>query len=264
MLTRLRRAVSRTRHHDPLVADLQDAIGADRVRDDAAERALLRRDASVFDGGVAGPICFPTSTAEVQAIMRIAERHGRAIVPRGAGTGLSGGAIPLGAPIVVAVTKMNRILEVDVENRVAWVEPGVINLDLTSPPPPHGLPLRPRPVEPAGLHHRRQRGQQLRRAALPRLRRHRRPRPRGRGASSPTARWSCSAASTAEPAGLDLPGLFVGSEGTLGIATAIAVRLTPNPPAVRTLLLVVRQRRRRGRAPSATSSPPASCPPRSR
>ena len=63
--------------------------------------------------------------------MRIALEHGRAVVPRGAGTGLAGGAIPLGAPVVIAMTKMNRVLEVDLANRVAWVEPGVINLDLS-------------------------------------------------------------------------------------------------------------------------------------
>jgi hypothetical protein len=116
---------------DPVVVELRAALTPDRVRCDGAERSLLSRDASVFDGGVSGPVCFPTNTAEVQAIMRIALKHERNIVPRGAGTGLSGGAIPLGAPIVVVVTKMNEIVEVDVDNRIAWVEPGVVNLDLT-------------------------------------------------------------------------------------------------------------------------------------
>lgn len=78
---------------DPLVADLVAALSPDRVRHDAAERALLARDASVFEGGLAGPVCWPVSTAEVQAIMRIAAAHDRGVVPRGAGTGLSGGAI---------------------------------------------------------------------------------------------------------------------------------------------------------------------------
>ena len=64
----------------------------------------MAKDASIFEGGVAGPICYPTSTAEVVAIVQIALRHG-AVVPRGAGTGLAGGAIPLGAPIVVATTR---------------------------------------------------------------------------------------------------------------------------------------------------------------
>ena len=87
---------------DPVVAELRAALSPERVRYDGAERALLSRDASVFDGGVSGPVCFPINTAEVQAIMKIALAHERNIVPRGAGTGLAGGAIPLGAPIVVA------------------------------------------------------------------------------------------------------------------------------------------------------------------
>jgi glycolate oxidase len=128
-----------------LVKELAAALSPDRVRADSAERALFAHDASVFAGGLAGPICFPTSTAEVQAIMRISQAHGRAIVPRGAGTGLAGGAIPLGGPVVVATTKMNRILEVDIDNRVAWVEPGVINLDLSKHLRPLGFHFAPDP-----------------------------------------------------------------------------------------------------------------------
>jgi glycolate oxidase len=130
---------------DPLVEVLRAAIGANKVRDDAAERSLLSRDASIFRGGVSGPVCFPETTADVRAIMRIAVANGRAVVPRGAGTGLAGGAIPLGAPIVVALTKMNRILEVDTDNRVAWVEPGVVNLDLTRHLTPYGFHFAPDP-----------------------------------------------------------------------------------------------------------------------
>lgn len=113
-----------------LYADLVTLLGADRVRIDGAERALLRRDASLFDSGVAGPICFPLSTHEVQEIVRIAVKHNRAVVPRGAGTGLAGGAIPLGAPVVISLARMNRILDIDFDARVVWVEPGVVNLDL--------------------------------------------------------------------------------------------------------------------------------------
>ena len=68
---------------DPLAADLIAALTAGQVRTDGAERALLSHDASVFDGGVAGPVVFPTSTQDVQAVMRVATKHGRSIVPRG-------------------------------------------------------------------------------------------------------------------------------------------------------------------------------------
>src|SRR5580704_12228840 len=109
MALSLRRRVVR----DPLLADLEEAIGAHRVRADSAERALMAHDASVFDGGVSGPVCFPETADQVQAIVRIAAQHGQPIVPRGAGSGLAGGAIPLGAPVVVVLTRMNRIIEVD-------------------------------------------------------------------------------------------------------------------------------------------------------
>ena len=221
---------------DPLVADLRAALSDDRVRFDGAERSLMAKDASVFGGGVAGPTCFPTSTGEVQAIMRIAERHGSAVVPRGAGTGLAGGAIPLGAPVVVALAKMNRILEVDEANHVVWVEPGVVNLDLSRHLRPLGYHFAPDPSSQAVC-------------------------TLGGNVANNSGGPHCLAYGVtdahvvavevvladgevvmlggleAEPAGYDLRGAFVGGEGTLGIATRIAVRMTRNPPAVRTLLL---------------------------
>ncbi|MGI9611632.1 MAG: FAD-binding oxidoreductase, partial [Acidimicrobiales bacterium] len=130
---------------DPFVADLQAAIGSDAVRFDGAHRALLSHDASVFDGGNSGPICYPSTTEDVQAVVRLANEHGRNVVPRGAGTGLAGGAIPLGVPVVVALTKMNSVVEVDTVNRHAWVEPGVINLDLTRQLTPLGFHFAPDP-----------------------------------------------------------------------------------------------------------------------
>ena len=111
----------------------------------ALQRSLAAHDASVFDGGIAGPVCFPETTEEVQAIMRIAEQHGSAVVPRGAGTGLAGGAIPLGRPIVVSTGRMNKVLSVDTNNRIAWVQPGVINLDLSKKLQPKGFHFAPDP-----------------------------------------------------------------------------------------------------------------------
>lgn len=208
----------------------------DRVRTDSAERALLRRDASVFDGGVAGPVCFPETAAEVQAIVRIANAHGRAIVPRGAGTGLAGGAIPLGAPIVIALTRMNRILEVDTINRVAWVEPGVINLDLSKHLRPMGYHFAPDPSS-----------QQVCTIGGNLANNSGGPHCLAYGVTDahiiasevvlPNGDLVMLGGLDPEPDGLDLRGAFVGGEGTLGIATRIAVRLTKNPPAVRTLLL---------------------------
>ncbi|HEX2850199.1 MAG TPA: FAD-linked oxidase C-terminal domain-containing protein [Acidimicrobiales bacterium] len=224
--------------NDALVADLGAALSPDRVFSSPLELGLYGRDASVIEGR-AGVVIFPVSTPEVQAAVRVARRHGRAVVPRGSGTGLAGGAVPLAAaagdPVVIVTTKMDRVLSVDEEDRVAWVQPGVLNLDLS------------RAVAHLGLHF----------------------------APDPSSQQSCSVGGNVannsggphcllygvtsahvlaieavlpdgevvllgglEPdvPGYDLRGAFVGSEGTMGIATRIAVRLTPTPPAVRTLL----------------------------
>jgi len=206
------------------------------VRDDGAQRVLTAHDASVFEGGLSGPVCFPTSTEEVQAIMRIAEEHGRAVVPRGAGTGLAGGAIPLGGPVVVSTGKMNRILQVDLENRVAWVEPGVINLDLSKRLKPKGFHFAPDPSS-----------QQVCTLGGNVANNSGGPHCLAYGVTDahvmaievvlPDGQVAMLGGLEDEPDGLDLRGAFIGSEGTLGIATRIAVRLTPNAPEVRTLLV---------------------------
>jgi glycolate oxidase len=219
-----------------LLSELREALAEDRVRFDGAERSLLAHDASVFEGGVSGPVCFPLSTEEVQAIMTISERHGRAVVPRGAGTGLAGGAIPLGAPVVVAMTKMNRVLDIDTDNRVAWVEPGVINLDLTKLLRPLGYHFAPDPSS-----------QQVCTIGGNVANNSGGPHCLAYGVTNAHVRAIEVVLASgevvmlggleAEPPGYDLRGVFVGSEGTLGVATRIAVTITPNTPAVRTLLL---------------------------
>ena len=224
------------RDADPLVDELATALAPDRVRADAAARALHARDASVFVGGLSGPVCYPVSTTEVQAIVRIAKRHGRAVVPRGAGTGLAGGAIPLGGPIVVAMTRMNRILEVDIDNRLAWVEPGVVNLELSRHLRPLGFHFAPDPssqqvctiggnvaTNSGGPH-----------CLAYGVTNHHVPAVEVVLASGEVVMLG---GLDPEPPGLDFRGAFVGGEGTLGIATRIAVRLTPNPSITRTLLL---------------------------
>ncbi len=160
---------------DPIVADLRAAIGVDGVRVDAAERSLLSRDASVFRGGVAGPVCFPTSTADVQddrADRRTARAFRRA--PR-----CGHRARRRGDPARGAGRRLAHPDESDPRRRSR--QPHRLGRTRRRQPRSHEapraarLPLRARSVEPAGVHHRRQRGQQLRRAALPRRRCHQRP-----------------------------------------------------------------------------------------
>src|SRR5579884_3645214 len=94
---------------DSLTAELAATIGAANVSGGDLERTLYGHDASILEGR-AGVVCFPESTPDVQAVVRIAAAHGRAVVPRGAGTGLAGGAVPVGEPgrepVVLVTTRL--------------------------------------------------------------------------------------------------------------------------------------------------------------
>jgi glycolate oxidase len=218
-----------------LAADLRAALAPDRVRTEGVELGLYGRDASVMTGAAA-VVCFPLTTDEVAAAVHTARRHGRPFVARGSGTGLAGGAVPVGDPVVIVTTKMDRILEVDPVDRVAWVQPGVINLDLTRALAPHGLHFAPDPSSQQACT---VGGNVANNSGGPHCLAY--------GVTSahvlalevvlPDGSVTLLGGLDPEPAGLDLRGAFVGSEGTLGIATRIAVRLTPDPPAVATLLL---------------------------
>ena len=135
-----------------------------------------------YDGGIdkhrPDVVVFPRTTKDVAAIVKIAREFGVPFVGRGAGTGLSGGAIPREGGILIAFARMNRILEIDIENERAVVQPGVVNLDITGGGRGRRLFLRARSLQPARLHHRRQRGGERRRAAHPGLRGDHQPRAR--------------------------------------------------------------------------------------
>src|SRR5262245_35298412 len=129
---------------DPLLDDLQRALGADRARAEPLELALYQRDAGIARGSAA-VVCFPESHDDVVAVVRVAAAHDRSFVARGSGTGLAGGATPVDDPVVIVTTRLDRILEVDAEARVAWVEPGVLNLDLSKAVAHLGLHYAPDP-----------------------------------------------------------------------------------------------------------------------
>lgn len=218
-----------------VVEALKAAIGAARVRTEGIELSLYRRDASNIEGA-AGVVCFPTTTAEVQAIVRICAQHDQPFVARGSGTGLSGGATPLDGAVVITLTKMNRIIEVDPVERIAWVEPGVINLDLSKHTLPHGLHFAPDPSSQQSCS---VGGNVANNSGGPHC--------LAEGVTSghilavevvlPDGEIAMLGGLEPEGDGFDLRGAFVGSEGMCGVATRIAVRLTPNPPAVRTMLV---------------------------
>ena len=196
---------------------------------------MYSRDAGVATGEAAA-VCFPASAEQVAAAVAVAARHDRPFVARGSGTGLAGGATPVGRPVVIVTTHLNRVVAVDTDSRVAWVEPGVLNLDLSRTVAPAGLHYAPDPSSQAACTIG---GNVATNAGGPHCL-----------ASGVTAEHvlavdvvlgdgTTGALGGLEPdqPGYDLRGCFVGSEGTMGIATRIAVRLTPNPPVVATLLL---------------------------
>ena len=167
--------------------------------------------------------------------VQTANRFRMPFVARGSGTGLAGGATPLDGALVIVTTRMNRIIEVDPSARYAWVEPGVLNLDLTRAVTHLGVHYAPDPSSQQACTIG---GNVGTNAGGPHC--------LAAGVTSahvlavdvvlPDGSVERLGSLTPDVPGLDLRGGFVGSEGTMGIATRIAVRLMPNPPEIRTLL----------------------------
>jgi glycolate oxidase len=107
--------------------DLSRVLPASRVSTDAAGKALFRSDAFTLAGGAPSAVVFPESTAEAAAVMQVLAAHRLAIVPRGSGTGLAGGAAPVRGEVVVCTSRLNRIIELDLPGRTAHVQSGVLN-----------------------------------------------------------------------------------------------------------------------------------------
>lgn len=181
-------------------------------------------------------VVLPGSTQEIAAVVKLLHGERIPIIPRGAGTGLSGGALPSPEGVILGTARMNRILEIDPENRLARVEPGVINARLTEATQPHGLYYAPDPssqstctlggniAENSGGPHCLKYGVTSRYVTgLTVVLSH------GRVVR-------LGGAGRAPDGAIDLVGLFVGSEGCFGIATEIEVRLLPVAEGVRTLL----------------------------
>ena len=121
-----------TRHSVPpaAVRDFQRALSPDRVLSAAEDLIVFQYDGTI-ERGQPQVVVLPDSAEEVAAAVRIARRYDLPVVPRGAGTGLSGGAIPTKGGIMIAFARMNKVLEIDYENECAVVQPGVVNLDIT-------------------------------------------------------------------------------------------------------------------------------------
>lgn len=216
---------------------LRQAVGEDGVLTAPTDRLVYECDGYTLEKSAPEAIVLPRTREQVVAVVQICNEARIPFVPRGAGTSLAGGAVPVGGGIVIALTRMNRILEIDLANRFAVVEPGVVNVWLTNR------------LKQAGFHY----------------------------APDPSSQGACTiggnvATNSGGPhtlkygvtvnhvlgvemvlangevvvfggpcedcPGFDLVGLTVGSEGTFGLCTKVWVRITRNPEAVRTLLAV--------------------------
>jgi len=217
------------------LAALKAAVGPQWVKDARAELDTYATDGLPTHGSLPGAAVIPGCKDELLQVIRILHHHRIPAVARGAGTGLSGGALASSDAVLVVLTRLNRILKIDAENRRAVVEPGVVNARLSAAAEPFGLHYAPDPSsQPACTIG----GNVAENAGGPHCLKY--------GVTTnhilalevvlPDGELLSLGSPSGEPWGPDLVGLFVGSEGTFGIATEITVKLTPTPTAIRTLL----------------------------
>ncbi len=218
-----------------LRAELTGICGREAVIVDPDRLLVYESDALTAYRHRPTAVVLPRTTAEVKHAVRAVVRAGLPIVPRGAGTGLSGGAVALGGAVVIGTARMNRILNIDGPNRRAVLQPGVINAELSAAAASHGLFYAPDPssqttctiggnvAENSGGPHCLKYGVTSRYVT---------------GLTVVLADGSVMelGGRGRDRTGYDLVGLFVGSEGCFGIATEIEVDLLPTPEGVRTLL----------------------------
>src|SRR5438067_12474797 len=224
-------------HRSRLAADLRALLPTSRVLSDPAELRTYAYDASFLTQlapRAPDAVVIAQSTGDVAAVMRYANANRVPVSPRGAASGQAGGAVALTGGIVLALNAMNRILEIDVANKQAFCEPGVVHAQLNAALAPHGLLFPPDPGS-------------SRMATL------------GGMASThahgmravkygPTSAWvlglqvvlpdgqvietgSVGSRAKQSSAGLELTKLIVGSEGTLGVVTRLRLKLMAVPPA---------------------------------
>ncbi len=221
--------------HPDLLKQLRDVLGPDAVLSRPHERLVYESDAFTLARGRPDAVVLPRSTHEVAEVVKIAARHGLPVIPRGAGTGLSGGCMAPQGGLMIALTRMNRILGIDPLNRSALVEAGVVNLALSREAHRHAQHFAPDPssqsactlggnvAENAGGPHTLKYGVTTNHVL-------------GLEIVTPEGDTLWLGGPAEDCPGYDLLGLFVGSEGTLGIATRLLLRLVPDPQSKRTML----------------------------
>ena len=217
--------------------ELETIVGAGGVLSDPEELLVYESDGLTLFRALADFVVFPTSAEQVAAVVRLANRESIPFVARGAGTGLSGGCLPAEGGLVISMMRMNRVLEVDYDNQIAVVEPGLVNLHLSWAVGPRGFYFAPDPssqqactiggniANNSGGPHTLKYGVTVNHVL-------------GLEVVLPDGEIAWLGGKTRDALGYDLAGVFVGSEGTFGIATKIVVRILKKPQAVKTVLAV--------------------------
>src|SRR5947208_9240682 len=219
-----------------ILRQLKKIAGSDAVLDRPEDRKLYE-----YDGGteksLPGAVVFGLNAEQISRVMRFANDNKIPVVPRGAGTGLSGGAIAQKEAIVLSTARMNKILEIDIPNQRAVVQPGVVNLELSNATAKYGFYYAPDPssqkactiggnvAENSGGPHTLALGVTVNHVT-------------GLEVVLPDGKVIELGGKAQDSTGLDLTGFFVGSEGTMGVVTRITVKLTKLPEHVTTLLAI--------------------------
>src|SRR5215813_12151062 len=218
-----------------LASELQAIVGLEGLVVSTEGRLVYECDMHTFYKGAPDAVVLPTRAEEVRDVVRACRQAGTPVVPRGSGTGLIGGAMAPRGGVMVSTTRMNRILEIDIPNRSATVQPGLINLWLTHAVAERGWFFAPDPssqmVSSIG-------GNASTNAGGPHCLKYGITVNHVLGLQVVTGAGELVwlGGKVPERPGYDLTGVMVGAEGTLGLLTAVVVRLTHVPEAVRTLL----------------------------
>ena len=217
------------------LAELEHIVGPDGLVRDEGELSTYESDGLVSHRSRPRAAVLPETAAQVQAVVRLCHREGVPFVARGQGTGLSAGALPHPDGVLIVMTRMNRVLDVDIPNQRITVEPGIMNLEVTRRVAPDGYYYAPDPssqvicsiggnvAENSGGAHCLKYGFTVHHVV-------------GVEAVLPDGEMVHLGGPALDSPGLDLLGVLVGSEGTLAVVTKVVLRLLRRPQSVRTLL----------------------------
>lgn len=220
----------------PIIAALQGIVGAENVSSEPVDRLTHSYDATQQQF-LPEVVVYAESTEQVRDIVRLAASHKIPVLPRGAGSGFTGGSLPVRGGIVLVLTRMNRILEIDGDNLLAVVEPGVVTADLQREVEALGLFY---PPDPASKDFCTLGGNVAECAGGPRCVKYGVTKDYVLGLEVVTPQGeiiSTGGRTLKNVVGYDLTKLFVGSEGTLGVVTKIILKLLPKPEAKKTMLV---------------------------